>query len=174
MRKVLLGIIGALVVSAPALAVDNNRVLADAQNPMLIVVSDENDDSFLDLSPVTIYKMLTEEKKKVHSLAQAVMMMRERLGRERAASDARIDELERKMELHAKAIGNLSVKAAGKTKVQKKSAKPQAIPIVTGDGENVGTRSFVLYEAAEAKPWVPYCDGKGGTAYTQIQPWGDR
>lgn len=152
-------------------AIPNKDVERDTSQPLIFTVvdvQDDNDDSFLDVSPVTLYKMLIEEKKKVHSLAQSVMMMRERIMKEQREDADRLTELERIVSGLQKQVTILHGKKVDKP--AKKSAKPNAIPIVTGDGENVSLVGQHAPHKIMIGPgvWGPYCDG---FTTTETKPW---
>ena len=160
MRRILLGIIGAsvLMVATPALAIDNKKVEDETFHVYQIVR--ENPDDSITLTPSKQYEMLVETRDQV---AACVTFLRGRLQRlesrvaalENTSSinpsdTVRIQELERIVHGLQKQVTILHGKKVDKP--VKKGSKPIAIPIVTGDGENVGRT--LQFETTEVKPWV--------------------
>lgn len=138
-RKSLLMTILAFAIASPAFAIPNKDIERDTRQPLIFTVMDVQDDednSFLDVSPVTLYKMLIEEKKKVHSLAQSVMMMRERIMKEQREDADRLTELERIVSGLQKQVTILHGKKVDKP--AKKSAQPKTIPLVDSNTDRTG------------------------------------
>jgi hypothetical protein len=128
-------------VCVPAFAIDDDNVFHVYE-----IVRGENPDGSVTLTPSKQYEMLTETREQV---ANCVNFLRNRIKKleDRVfalentsainpSDTRRIQELERIVHGLQKQVTILHGKKADKP--AKKASKQQAIPIVVGDGENVG------------------------------------
>ena len=131
------------VLCIPALAVDEKRVLSEAHNGLVFVV-DSSDDSVLDVSNQSLYKMLVEEKVRVRVLENKVYAL-ENTSPINPSDTRRIQELERIVRGLQKQVTILHGKKADKVKAQEQ----QGVPLVDSNTETTGWTKTVVIPSAD-------------------------